>query len=300
MAANNHHEVAFDEGTRTKLLIYKKYIQAWLQVFIHSSVHRRSTLQIYDFFSGPGTDSEGTPGSPLILMNELAEQRESIAAAGHRVRVYFNDIDPSKISRLEQHCERRGYPWRPVFACKDFSVAFNDEIEGVGRGPSLVFMDQFGVKHVTEQVFRALAARPTTDLLFFIASDFKRRFGDLLSPELGISEEEIEATPRHKIHRLIATHFKRWAPEGYHVGHFSIMKSGRIYGLVFGSRHWRGMEKFVKIAWKLDPECGDANFPIEAECDQGHYCPVKRLTKRRNPLMGSRIGGLKGVTHLRS
>ncbi|MEE4211478.1 MAG: three-Cys-motif partner protein TcmP [Parvularcula sp.] len=264
-----HHEVAFDEGTKTKLFIYEKYLQAWLQVFLHSPFHQSTTLQIYDFFCGPGADRAGTKGSPIILMDELAANEEKITAAKDSVRVYFNDIDHAKVSELRERCQINRYPWSPVFSSKDFAIAFGEEIGGIGVGPSLVFMDQFGVKHVTERVFRSLAECPNTDLLFFIASDFKRRFGDLLSPELDISEAEMDRTPRHEIHRLIASRYKRWAPHNYHVGHFSIMKDNRIYGLVFGTGHWRGMEKFIDIAWKLDPECGDANFPIEAERDQG-------------------------------
>lgn len=269
MAKVIHHEVPFDEGTKTKLFIYEKYLQAWLQVFIHAPAFHGSTLQFFDFFSGPGTDVEGTRGSPLILMDELRVQEEKIKGANNHVRVYFNDIDEEKIKTLEDTCIQMSYPWNPIFSCRDFFQAFDSELGRIGLGPSLVFMDQFGVKHVTESVFRSLASCPLTDILFFIASDHKRRFGDLLSPELNISEEEIANTPRHEIHRLIASRYRRWAPEGYHVGHFSIMKGGRIYGLVFGCQHWRGMEKFINIAWKLDPECGDANFPIEADRNQG-------------------------------
>ena len=47
------------------------------------------------------------------------------------------------------------------------------------------------------------------------------------------------------------------------------MKERNIYGLVFGSHHWRGMQKFLEIAWALDKECGEANYEMEAETRQG-------------------------------
>ena len=263
-----HHEIPFHESTKTKLFIYEKYIQAWLQVFLNARHTSGKQLRFYDFFSGPGLDLVGNHGSPLILMEELLKNKAAINSNGNTLRIYFNDNDKSKVKALKRLCDEREYPWLPDFRCLDFVDAFEEEIDQIGKGPSLVFMDQFGVKHVTETVFRRLTQCRQTDILFFIASDYKRRFGDLISPELGIPESKIDSTPRHEIHRLIASRYRRWAPEGYHVGHFSIKKDSNIYGLIFGSGHWRGMEKFVSIVWGLDSECGDANFPIEAERNQ--------------------------------
>lgn len=38
-----------------------------------------------------------------------------------------------------------------------------------------------------------------------------------------------------------------------------------IYGLVFGSNHTYGIEKFLKICWSLDPQRGEANYDIDAD-----------------------------------
>ena len=43
---------------------------------------------------------------------------------------------------------------------------------------------------------------------------------------------------------------------------FSIKKGRNIYGIVFGSSHPRGVEKFLRTAWKENPENGEANFDI--------------------------------------
>ena len=51
--------------------------------------------------------------------------------------------------------------------------------------------------------------------------------------------------------------------------HFSIKKKANIYGLVFGSHHWRGMQKFLEIAWKLDSSCGEADYEMESDTVQG-------------------------------
>ncbi len=57
--------------------------------------------------------------------------------------------------------------------------------------------------------------------------------------------------------------------QGRFIGHFSIKKKSNIYGLIFGSHAWRGMQKFLEIAWKLDQACGEADYEMEADALQG-------------------------------
>jgi len=48
--------------------------------------------------------------------------------------------------------------------------------------------------------------------------------------------------------------------------HFSIRKEekkGNYYGLIFGSSHTLGMEKFIKVCWKHDTFSGEANYNID-------------------------------------
>jgi three-Cys-motif partner protein len=86
--AHDLHNKPFDEGTKTKLEIYRSYVRAWLQVFLHADAFRRKPLQFFDFFCGPGEDSRGEPGSPLILINELLAERTQIKEGGHDIRIF--------------------------------------------------------------------------------------------------------------------------------------------------------------------------------------------------------------------
>jgi three-Cys-motif partner protein len=98
------HEKPFDEGTKTKLKIYRSYIRAWLQVFLHADAFRGNSLQFFDFFCGPGEDATGERGSPLILINELLAERRNIEQRSHEIRIFFNDKDPKKIQKLKRLC----------------------------------------------------------------------------------------------------------------------------------------------------------------------------------------------------
>lgn len=58
----------------------------------------------------------------------------------------------------------------------------------------------------------------------------------------------------------------------YYLHHFSIRKEakkGNYYGLIFGSNHTLGMEKFLKVCWKHDTFSGEANYNIDNNFEQG-------------------------------
>ena len=54
MAKKDLFEKGFDESTKIKLLLFRKYIESWIPTFIHSSPFEK--ILIYDFFAGEGQD----------------------------------------------------------------------------------------------------------------------------------------------------------------------------------------------------------------------------------------------------
>src|SRR5208283_1092431 len=75
---------------------------------------------------------------------------------------------------------------------------------------NLVIMDQFGVKEVTPDVIRRLAACRATDILFFISTSFIRRF--IETPEIqskyDLSCDEIKNMEYNVIHRYICEYYR--------------------------------------------------------------------------------------------
>ena len=51
----------------------------------------------------------------------------------------------------------------------------------------------------------------------------------------------------------------------YFLAPFSIKKPSGIYGLIFGTNHTLGIEKFLRVCWKHDKLTGEANFDIDNE-----------------------------------
>src|SRR5262249_29959152 len=146
------------------------------------------------------------------------------------------------IDNLKELCAKKALPWQPHFESLNFPDAFKKVQGKIGAAPSLVFIDQSGVKHITRSIFDFLTQAGTTDFLFFTASSSKWRFGDLVAPEIKLPES-VRYTDAH---RVLADAYRRWASKRMFIGHFSIKKKANIYGLVFASRHWRGMQKFLE------------------------------------------------------
>ena len=270
MPRKDINEKPFDEGTKTKLEVFQLYVREWLPVFLAREKIIWSAVHLFDFFCGSGTDSEGTAGSPLRILDELVKQPGWLARRDVTTTVHFSDEKQKKIETLEAEIDRRNLRVLNIvysITAGEFSETFA-KAKPLLSSPNtacLVFLDQYGIKDVSEEIFRFLVSCPCTDFLFFISSAIFSRLGDHPSirkyHDLGKPEDSYDA------HRAVVDHFRRWIPPNsdYYLAPFSIKKGANVYGLVFGSGHSLGMEKFLRVAWKKDQLNGEANFDINRE-----------------------------------
>ncbi|HMD13870.1 MAG TPA: hypothetical protein VKI62_04530, partial [Bacteroidota bacterium] len=125
------------------------------------------------------------------------------------------------------------------------------------------------VKHITPEIFQHIISFKTTDFLFFISSSTINRFSELstIKKYVDLNRAQVEATEYYKIHTLILEYYQNLIPKNriYYLAPFSIKKGANIYGLIFGSGHILGMQKFLEACWKADPQRGEANFDIDRE-----------------------------------
>ena len=268
MPVRNLHKNSFDEGTRDKLKLYREYLREWLPVFINGSFVE--IIQIFDFFAGPGFDVDGNPGSPAITCEEIRNAMIQNKTQDSKIRAYFNEKTAVKFENLTSYIEEQSISLPKVeFAVikNDFHSAFEQwEPYMHGRAANLLFLDQNGVKQITKPVFQTIVRLPKTDFIFFISSAFVNRFRTV--PEIRdyvpVTDEDFSRMNGTNVHRIVADSYRRWIPDGleYYLGSFSIRKGANVYGLVFGSGHPLGIDKFLKVAWKHG---GDANFDIDKD-----------------------------------
>ena len=122
---------------------------------------------------------------------------------------------------------------------------------------------------ITSEVFDKIISLKQTDLLFYISSYYFKRFAK--TPEFqkyfSFDSNEIQNMNYYHIHRNVLQHYKSLIPANkkYYLAPFSIKKGPNIYGLIFGTNHTLGIEKFLTIAWKNDKLRGEANYDIDNE-----------------------------------
>lgn len=287
MSKKDINDKPFDEGTLLKLDIFRECFREWFPVFVHNPTIKR--IYIYDMFAGSGKDSIGKDGSPLILLHEARgdEKQYCISLSKNpfkKVYFGFNEYETKKKVQLQEllekeqelckrNCDITLCPYHNslLFQNDDFAQLFlNQNFKNALSNPNVakfVLLDQYGYKHITDDVFTQLVNSPTTDFIFFIASSFIRRFKDQPAVTKYFKENKIkfdESKPK-ECHRVIADYYRSLVPSDkeYYIHAFTIQKGSNYYGLIFGTNHSLGMEKFVKVCWKHDKMSGESNCNID-------------------------------------
>lgn len=289
MAKKDINEEPFEESTLAKLDIYEDYAEAWIPTFVMAGYKE---ICIFDFFAGSGYDSEGIPGSPIRLLTQIRKFIEHIFKNGTKVRLYLNEFDERKNLNLKKSCEvyLDQYPHlkRAIsieYPNADFPVAFESLLPIIAKYPSLVYLDQYGIKFLSNKYVLALEQTETTDFLYFVSSSHFLRFGNTeeFKKHFTFDVESAKKEPYKFIHRNLLKQLREILPSNSDLKlyPFSLRKGKNIHGIIFGAKSIRAIDKFLDIAWKRAPVNGDANFDIDdhAKIDQLDLFLGRRKTK---------------------
>jgi three-Cys-motif partner protein len=282
--AKDINQTKFPDETKLKLEIFAECFREWVPVFIHD-LHTKGVF-VYDFFAGTGKDLEGNYGSPLILLNEAKGQGckycDTVKKNNKQIFFTFNEKNNDKYEKKKKNInnyinlcinqnkcgEKCIYNYRCIQG--EFKNALQDKMQNDfledKNYAKFVLLDQYGFSQVDEDVFLIFVTAPKTDFIFFISSSFINRFRDLSSTKQYFDANKIhfdDARPMD-CHRLITEYYRSLIPKNkeYYLHHFTIRKGANYWGLIFGTNHSLGMEKFLKVCWNKDPLSGESNFNI--------------------------------------
>jgi three-Cys-motif partner protein len=288
--AKDINKTVFDEATKLKLDLFGECFEAWLPVF-NNDLYTKA-VYVFDFFAGSGTDTKNSHGSPLVLLDKAkGTNRKYCLNARKEIKFLFNEGDSEKSKELIenviqfiQQCQKENKCSGCIYQYKILNHNFQDIFLTPGIANifmskefgKFILLDQYGFSQIDEQIFRQLISYPKTDFIFFISSSFISRFREHPNTKKYIDTSKIkfdEIRP-NEIHRAIADYFRDLIPpdKEYFLHHFSIRKEekkGNYYGLIFGSNHTFGMEKFLKVCWKHDSYSGEANYNIDNNFEKG-------------------------------
>lgn len=231
-------------------------------------------LHIFDFFSGPGYDSNSIPGTPIRLLQKINEQLGNILQKKTKIVLHLNELNHGKFYSLKKNCENfiAEYPKFKYFLTVNY---YNENAEDlffkladkIKKYPSLVYLDQNGVKFISKEYIEQLEQLETTDFLYFVSSSYFVRLGATkeFKEVLQFEPEELQGAKYSNIHRIVLDKIKSVLPENSELKlfPFSIKKGANIYGIIFGAKHYRAVDKFLKISWKRNELNGEADFDID-------------------------------------
>ncbi len=273
MGRKNFHQ-QFDKGTRTKLYIFNEYFKESFPVFIHSPVWHE--ILVYDFFAGKGYDETGEKSTSINILEQIKPYCSLLLDRKKKLYVILNDRDERE--ELEKNVNlfltecRNNCPLTCIFSDrnlkvfdKDFDIYFDEVYPRIQKhkdAAKLIFLDPFKFI-LDDKKFLNLIDLKSTDFLCFMPSSYLRRFRDLPSFNKFINTKKLnyDNTPPTHCHRVIADYFKSLIPKDkdYYIGAFSIKKGSNYYGLIFGTNHSLGAEKFQKVCWTVDKLAGAAD-----------------------------------------
>lgn len=269
--SNDIFDEPFDAGTIDKLQIFEDYFKEWLPVFLVRREIIWKEIQIFDLFGGEGRDVNGVLGSPMRILKTLNENQALIISSGVKVRIVINEFEKYKYEKLITSLESIANRSLYELECynEDFIVVFDKYYESMKQTANFLFLDQNGIKQISQGVFSKLITLRQTDFLFFISSSFIKRFNDVdeFRKYISITRDDLEGKSYYHIHRIVLNYYRSLIPSDkrYYLAPFSIKKPAGIYGLIFGTNHTLGIEKFLHVCWRRDTLTGEANFDIDNE-----------------------------------
>ena len=330
MAKKDINKHPFTEATMLKLDIFRRCFREWFPVFIHHPSVKH--IFIYDMFAGSGTDSEGNSGSPIILLEEAKgnerQHCKTLAENNKHVLFGFNEKEKEKkellnkatddfLLKCKSGCSLKNCVYEKAIYCRDASFEEIMESDNFRRilanknYAKFVLLDQYGFSQITKDIFLKLVTSPLTDFIFFISSSFIKRFRDVdaVKTYIDTNRLDFEEKKPKECHRIIADYFRDLIPtdKEYYIHHFTIQKGTNYYGLIFGTSHSLGMEKFVKVCWIEDSNSGESNCNIDNDFEKGSlfYDPTNTTKKIKtkeelkqlilNGQIKSNVDGLKWV-----
>src|SRR5690606_36692975 len=131
----------------------------------------------------------------------------------------------------------------------------------------LVYLDQKGIKFLSDRYLLELEKTKRTEFLYFVSASYFWRLGESkdFKEHMDIDMASARKDPYKFIHRNIIEQLRKKLPSNTKVKlyPFSLKKGANIRGIIFGASHPRAVDKFLTIAWGRNETNGQANFDID-------------------------------------
>ena len=269
--------------TRAKHAVLENYLKGWFPI-----LGRRLGRIIYlDGFAGPGVYAGGEEGSPVIAIRTAVDHklRKQFRA---EIVFYFIEKDPARAAKLKEVLHDH-FPQLPSgmiyevvgaeFAPTLEQVLDQLEKQGAELAPTFAFLDPFGFSGLPMNLIGRMLSYDKCEVLITFMAGFVKRFTDeyhesALDELFGTDEwRRIRtiARPRERLKFLLNFYERQLKEVGgaKHVRNFGMIgeQNQLIYYLVYGTKHWKGLEVMKEAMWKVDRR-GTYTFSDLTDVDQ--------------------------------
>ena len=243
-------------------------MKAWFPILATTS----GRIIYLDGFAGPGIYEDEEEGSPLIALRTAIEHIHQPRFKAE-IKFVFIERDSERMSILRKVLEERFAKIPDMISYSTFdrefaptlsSVLDNIEQMGAKLAPTFAFLDPFGFSGLPMNLIGRMLSYDRCEVLITFMSGFVNRFTDeLREPAL----DELFATSEWRGIRnimdpdvrqkfLIDLYKRQLRNVGGAVYVRSFEMIGKhnqpIYHLVYGTRHWKGLEAMKEAMWIVD------------------------------------------------
>jgi len=159
-------------ASKIKSKIVTKYFFAWATI-----MSKRSDRICYvDFFSGPGRYNDGTPSTPLQIMEKVCNDNN----ISKRIIAKFIDKNASYIEKLRTELNDingiRNLVFPPTFDCSVVDKELAISLQEISTYPMYAFIDPFGYKGLSRKLINAIIKNWGSEITFFFNYQNINRF----------------------------------------------------------------------------------------------------------------------------
>lgn len=259
-----------DPHTRAKHVILEEYLKAWYPIMLKYN----NRLVVLDGFAGPGLYDGGELGSPIIAIDTLLRHAWAGSAAARVLFIFIEQEEP-RLNHLRQLLGERyaGQNLSIQMHLGDFNEHTTALLDHLDRreqqlAPTFAFLDPFGFSNTPMATIARLMEHPKCEVLINFMYGFVHRF--LATPDplvqqhydklFGTTEwrsiAEAPLLPEDRESRIITLYQEQLVRAGGadHVRSFCMVNEHNQteYYLVFGTRHWLGIDKMKTAMSKVD------------------------------------------------
>lgn len=175
------------DSSRVKAEIVADYFGAWANIM----ATRPNVDQIIylDLFAGPGFYQDGSKSTPILVLEKVIENPR----VSSKLVAILNDKDKRSVERLRQAVEGlsgiANLKYQPRYLDDEVGEELTRYLEARTLAPTLLFVDPWGFKGVSQRLIGSVLRHWGCDCIFFFNYNSLNRW--ISVPELGHLVDEI-------------------------------------------------------------------------------------------------------------